>query len=490
VGLRNKSSRTVMSDSRAIIDIGSNTVRLVIYSGSPRAPRVVHNEKVTARLGRAVAESGKLGNRAMTTARAALARYAMLLRVQGVTDVETVATAAVRDASNGAEFLASLVPLGLKPRLLSGEEEAVTSAMGVIGAFPGASGVVADLGGGSLELIHIDGARSTHGTSLPLGTLRLPALRADGAAKFSRRIAKQIKASGWQSAGGETLYLVGGSFRAFARFAMIELGWPLDDPHGYTLSPVAAVKACQSILHRKLPLIVPGVSAARIASLRDTAALLMAILREIDPARLVFSAWGLREGLIYAGLPPVQRKQNPLLEAMAAFCDAQGVPVAAVQAVTDWTAAAAGQQEHKELRLAATMLALAVQGVEPNLRAGQAIEWALHKRWIGIGPEAQAVMAACALASAGRGPLPAELAALATPDALAAGTRWGAAIRLARRLSGLSSKVLEASSLTVADGRLVLSVRKAYAALYTDMIEKDLRALAMLLACQGEFRSI
>ena len=123
---------------QAIIDIGSNTVRLVIYGGPARAPAVLYNEKVTARLGKGVAEDGKLSEKAMGTVLAALGRFEALLRLRGVKKVQTVATAAARDASNGPAFLARVAALGLNPRLLSGEEEAVTSARGVLAAFPGA----------------------------------------------------------------------------------------------------------------------------------------------------------------------------------------------------------------------------------------------------------------------------------------------------------------------------------------------------------------
>ena len=120
-----------MSEPRAVIDIGSNTIRLVIYGGPPRAPAVLYNEKITARLGRGVAENGRLGARAAGVGLASLARFATLTRLKGITEVDTVATAAVRDASDGQAFLEKVRGLGLNPRLLSGEEEAITSAMGV-----------------------------------------------------------------------------------------------------------------------------------------------------------------------------------------------------------------------------------------------------------------------------------------------------------------------------------------------------------------------
>jgi exopolyphosphatase/guanosine-5'-triphosphate,3'-diphosphate pyrophosphatase len=173
--------------ARGIIDIGSNTVRLVIFGGPPRAPAVLHNEKIQARLGKGVAETGRLSEKGMKLALTSLARYAAILRLHRVEDVQCVATAAVRDAPNGGEFLDRVRDLGLSPRLLSGEEEAVGSAHGVLSAFPGAHGIVGDLGGGSLELIDIADDRCTHGTSLPLGTLRLPALREEGGASSPAR---------------------------------------------------------------------------------------------------------------------------------------------------------------------------------------------------------------------------------------------------------------------------------------------------------------
>jgi len=149
MGLRDKTLRQASSERRAVIDIGSNTVRLVVYGGPPRAPTVVLNEKVSAKLGKGVAETGSLAPKARATALAALGRYAALVRAMGIQQVHTVATAAVREAVNGALFLSEVEALGLKPQLLSGEEEAQTSALGVIGAFPAGSGVVADLGGGN-----------------------------------------------------------------------------------------------------------------------------------------------------------------------------------------------------------------------------------------------------------------------------------------------------------------------------------------------------
>ena len=144
--------RKTAADARAIIDIGSNTVRLVIYGSPTRAPEILHNEKVTARLGKGVAETGMLSEKSSALALAALERYRVLLALKGVERVDVVATAAVRDAANGAAFMDQVRAMGFEPRLLTGEQEALTSAHGLRGAFPGAVGIVGDLGGGSLEI--------------------------------------------------------------------------------------------------------------------------------------------------------------------------------------------------------------------------------------------------------------------------------------------------------------------------------------------------
>lgn len=487
-------TRTVgrgMNDQRAIIDIGSNTVRMVIFGGPQRAPSALFNEKVTARLARGVIDNGLLSDKSMAIALTGLARFAELLKLRDVREVEVVATAAVRDAQNGGKFLAQVERLGLKPRLLSGEEEAVTSAMGVLGSFPGARGVVADLGGGSLELVHVEGEACEHGISLPLGTLRLPKLRDGGNAKFARRIHRVVRSADWQCQEGEALYLVGGSTRAFARVAMNEMAWPLDDPNGFELPPERALQICRSLLRGSLLRVPEGIGASRMAALPDTAALLSALIKEIRPERLVFSSWGLREGLLYASLGKAPREQDPLLAGVFAFAETMGIPAAHGAMVAGWTAEAnpADGAHRESLRLAATMLALASQRLEPNLRAGHACDWALRKRWIGINAEGRAVMAACVLANGGRASPPmADLERLASPQSLREAQIWGLAIRLCRRLSGVSPQALANSRLTVEDGTLVLAVREDLKPLFTDTVEKDLRALAERLDLQPTFR--
>lgn len=466
---------------RAIIDIGSNTVRLVIYGGPPRAPVVLHNEKVTARLGRGLAETGRISGKSATLALTALARYAALLRIQGITSVDAVATAAVRDATNGQELLERIRALGLNPRLLSGEEEALASAHGVQAAFPGAQGVVADLGGGSLELIHIAPDGCEHGASMPLGTLRLTALRSAGPAAFRKTVQRQLAAAGWGGSQQQPLYLVGGSWRALARVAMQRDDWPLDDPHGHELTAPAAAALTKALKAGKPAKGLAGVPAGRVAAMPDAAALLEVLLQELAPTRVVFSSWGLREGVLLAGLDAATLQQNPLLAGVTDFAEGRGIPAALARQVADWTAPAAGQPADEPLRLAATMLALASFRAEPNRRVTEAMDWALHKRWIGASAQDRAMLAATALAHAGQVDLPPVLHQLAAPDRLHQAVGWGLAIRLCRKFSLCLPEVLLGSALSVSGAGLHVSVTPAHAPLLTDGVDKHRRNLAQWL---------
>ncbi|WP_126173604.1 Ppx/GppA family phosphatase [Altericroceibacterium xinjiangense] len=475
-------NRSKSTDARAVIDIGSNTVRLVVYGGPRRAPTILLNEKVTARLGRQLAKTGSMPEEACSLALGGLARFALLVTEMQVEDVQTVATAAVRDADNGAEFLERVAALGLAPRLLSGREEAETSAFGVLGAFPGASGIVADLGGGSLELVEIAQDAPSHGLSLPLGTLRLPGMRAQGAAKFDKSVRRMIAQADYAAEKGENLFLVGGTLRSFARYAMVAAGSPLEDPHGYVLDPAQAAEVCAALSTGKPGELerIPGISSSRAAMLPDAAALLGVLIDELQPSRLTVSAWGLREGLLYQAMTPITRAQDPLLAGAADFTSPSGATLVTATVVAGWTAdiaAAAGDGPHR-LRLAAIMLALALARLEPNIRRRHALDWALHKRWIGVGAPDRAVLGAALLGACGSSKLPGELQDLASPEQLKEGLIWGLATRLCRKLAAGTVRSFGETRLRVEDDAVVLHLSERLMPLYQDSIEKDLKQVA------------
>lgn len=473
---------------RAVVDIGSNTVRLVVYAGPPRVPRAWLNESVSARLGRDLVTSGRMPEKAMNQALGALARYATIVADLGISDVLTVATAAVRDAENGPDFLAMVEERGLKPRLLSGEEEAQASAYGVIGAFPGARGVVADLGGGSLELIQVENEACHHGESLALGTLRLPALRAQGAKKLSDAVTDGLRRTHWTAGPLENLYLVGGTWRAFAAFAIASASLPLRDPHGFSMTADEATRVA-----KKLCVISPAeleefqdISPTRAAGLPDAAALMRALLEELKPDRIIVSGWGLREGLLFRRLSSKVREQDPLLVAAADFAEPRGGPTPHANTIADWGALEPVTPEQRPLRLVSAQLALAAWHLEPSLRERHAFEWAMDKRWVGISPSERAWLATALLASTGKAAPPPELERLADWNALQNALCWGLTIRLARRLAAGSDATLRKSSLKLADGRLVLQIDPGRAHVATPKVLSDFKNLARWFGAEPE----
>lgn len=477
---------------RAVIDIGSNTVRLVVYCGSLRAPETFHNEKVAARLGRDLAESGLIPDKAAASALNALRRFQALVKDLGVKQLDVVATAAVREATNGPEFLASVRDIGLDARLLSGEEEARASATGVIAAFPKSRGVVADLGGGSLELVSIDNDADHHGQSLPIGTLRFETLRANGPASFKHAVQSELASAGWATEHPGPLYMVGGTWRAFAKFAMLRLDHPLSDPHGLRLRADEA-----DDIAKKLARVDPNelratgrISGLRSAALPDAAPLLRVMISELAPSELVFSAWGLREGVLHQRLQPLARQQDPLLAGIAHFTAWRGGSVSSAAMIAGWaTAVVNGDGATSErLRLAATMLTLAAWRVEPNLRTRHALDWALEKRWIGVDMPGRARIAAALIGACDQPALPAELLALASEKLLREALGWGLAIRLCRRIGGGSRSSITSSALSVEGGMLVLSFDRSAAALLGDTVRSDLDNLADWLGLGSEIR--
>jgi exopolyphosphatase / guanosine-5'-triphosphate,3'-diphosphate pyrophosphatase len=175
----------------SVVDIGSNSVRLVVYEGLVRAPTVLFNEKVLCGLGKGLADSGRLNLKAVDNALAALRRFKALSHQAGATEMYVIATAAAREASNGPEFISQAEALlGVSIRVLSGREEAYYSALGVISAFYKPDGIAGDLGGGSLELVDVQDRQIGNGITLPLGGLRLSDM-SDGSLAKAQKIAKQ-----------------------------------------------------------------------------------------------------------------------------------------------------------------------------------------------------------------------------------------------------------------------------------------------------------
>ena len=471
----------------AVIDIGSNSVRLVVYEGPARAPAVIFNEKVPAGLGRGLSIDGRIADEDATRGLVALRRYALLARHMEVKDLQCVATAAVRDATNGPDFIAGAAEAGLTIRLLSGEEEAEAAGCGVLSAIPDAHGIAVDLGGGSLELAEVAHGEVGRCVSFPLGVLRLPALRKDGPQGFERAVRKMLRSAGWPgNLVGRPLYLVGGSWRALSRLDLELTKDPLAvlDQHRLPRSALRRLlRATKRMSYDELKAI-PGMASNRAATLPDAAALLAALVNIIDAPEMTVSSSGLREGLLFQSLDRKVRAQDPLIVA----AEFEGRRLARFaphgRAIADWIAPLfAGEAPgDSRIRLAASLLSDVAWSANPDFRAERGTEIGLHGNWRGI-DIAGRILLARAL-HAGFGGADADFPAmgpLVDEERLARARQWGLAIRLAQRLTGGVEAPLKASALGEVDGRLTLSLDPGWHHLAGESVERRLRSLAQAL---------
>jgi exopolyphosphatase/guanosine-5'-triphosphate,3'-diphosphate pyrophosphatase len=468
----------------AIIDIGSNSVRLVVYSGATRIPSVIFNEKVLAGLGKGVGETGAIDPQAEARALAALARFRLLVRQMKVVRTRTVATAAVREASNGAAFLDRVQALGFKPRILSGEEEGKRAGQGVLSAIPEANGIVGDLGGGSLELVEVAGGRVLRSASLPLGVLRLDALAEKG--NFARRVAKAVAGAGFEGAcRGRPFYLVGGSWRALARLDMALIGHPLPVTHQYDM-PAGRPKELHDLLKGDKAAIADlgSVSISRFPTLPNANLLLDALVGVLDPGGLIVSAFGIREGLLYDELSRAERLLDPLIVAAGEAGAGLGRFAQHGDLLDRWIAPAFDDDPRcARLRLAACLLADIAWAAHPDFRAERGIDMALHGNWVAIDAAGRVMLAQALFCNFGGGrdlPYPA-IAALASPAELKRATAWGYAMRLGQRLSGGVAVGLRHSRLVRDGDTLRLDVDREAAHLVGEIVERRLKSLASAL---------
>ena len=467
-----------------IIDIGSNSVRFVAYGGSARVPTSLFNEKVVAALGRGLAKDGKLDEAATERALHAIARFRQLSRDMRVKKLHTVATAAVRDASNGLAFLKRVAALGLKPRLLSGPEEAGLAGLGVISAIPRANGIVADLGGGSLELIGVARGAAGEGVSLPLGVLRV------GDAPDPKALTTAIRdaVAGSRLAGAAKdhgLYLVGGSFRALAQLDLRAARHPLPIVHQHQIVPARLPEIEKLIADTPRDELkkLSRLSGNRLGALPAASAILEAMIEVLEPRRVIVSAFGLREGLLYSELDSTRRDEDPLLAAALEIGERLGRFGDHGAALDQWIAPLFPDDDTdaRRLRLAACLLGDIAWNAHPDYRAERAVDLATHGNWVGIDARGRAILGRTLCAAFGGELNSAGLKSLISPAEDERAGQWGRAIRLAQRLSAGTEAVLRHTSLSLRERKIILNVAPRHRALYAEAVERRLTQLGTAL---------
>ena len=478
-----------------VIDIGSNSVRLVVFDEPARLPTPRFNEKVLCGLGRGLGETGMLDGEGMRQARVAIRRFVALARLMQVAKLEVVATAAARDAGNGAEFIHAVEAENeVSIRILSGTEEAMYSAYGVLSGIPEAEGVMGDLGGGSLELVAIEKRKVADSVTLPLGPLRIGGI--GGYNQIKAFIDARLADVTWlKRQQGKPLYAVGGGWRAIARVHMAQSKSPLHIIHQYTLPRDMALEFTRLLAKQGRESVqrMEGVPRRRQDALPLAALVMRRLLKVLMPSEVVFSAQGLREGLAYAMLDDAMKAQDPLL----AFCThmAQRESRYSVHGEElDRFIAPLFERETaamKRLRLAAALLADIGWRVHPDYRGEQALGLILHAPFGGITQNERALLALAIFARyAGTASDPVAAPAWQMLDTAQVDYALviGLGLRLGQTLSGGVPGVLGDSRLRFLNGNLVLELPQRLDALNGEAVQRRTEALAKALNRGWEVR--
>jgi exopolyphosphatase/guanosine-5'-triphosphate,3'-diphosphate pyrophosphatase len=473
-----------------IIDIGSNSLRLVIYDGISRAPQILFNEKVMAGLGRGMNVSRVLNPKGVPMALDNVERFVALARRLNVERLDVLATSAVRDATDGPAFIKELkARCGITVNVISGEREGQLGAYGVTAGLPDADGIGGDLGGGSVELITIGDKLTPHVVSMPLGPLRL--LGEGGEAAARAEIDREIGTLDWLGeAKGKDFYAVGGAWRAIARIYMEHADYPLHVLHNY-VPPLAEFERFLELLFRQskrsLEKLI-SVANKRQETLPLAAYLLHRLLGTMKPRRIVFSAFGLRDGHLYDLLSERERHRDPLLCAATNMAEATprfGMDSAELMA---WTGGLfPGETPAVRRWREATILLSDIGWPEhPDYRQEQVFNRALRMPVPGIDHPGR-VFIACALHAryGGRAdaPLTESVRPLLDDDTLKQSLVLGHALRLAYTLVGGASGLLGDTELSRAGQVLTLSVPEGMSIYTGEAVRRRLETLGRALGC-------
>jgi len=451
--------RALQPRRSAVVDLGSNSVRLVVFEGNGRVPMAIFNEKAVLRLGRGLQTSGLLNEEGVAQALTVMARYYAIARAMGADPFEVLATAAVRDASNGPAFVADLqarMP-GVPILILPGEREAALSAAGLLCGIPGADGILADIGGGSLEMVALNAGQVGRAQTLPLGIIRLSD-RSGGDPIRARALAEaDLAGVPWLSEGaGRDLYLVGGAWRALARVHIAQTAYPLNIVHHYTISREEArdLTGVLAAASRKSLEKMPGVPRRRVDDLALAAVVLRRVLRATGARRVVFSANGLREGWYMQRLSASIAAEDPMLATAQDFSRQLGRDPTLPPWLIGWTQPlfAFESNEARRLREAACWLSDIGSHDHPEYRAEQSFFRVLHQPGVTLDHHARAYLAlvtALRYEAEPETPFLAVAHRLLTPEAAQRATVLGCALRLAYTLSAGTPDLLAGTRLIV-----------------------------------------
>ncbi len=294
-----------------IIDLGSNTTRLILMAYQPHLCfKLIDEVSETVRLAEGASDDGLLQPLPMKRSIEALKMFYTLCRAADVQQIVAVATSALREAANQYDFLAQLKQqTELDLRILSGEEEAYYGYLGVINSLPFTDGIVVDIGGGSTEVTAVRGRAISVASSQPVGVVRLTErfVQSDPISKKDFRALEQAVAATFAELDwlkpdvGPTMAGLGGTVRNLARIDQKLRNYPLDRLHGYiftreALDDIVELLRRSTLRERES---LPGLNRERADVILAGAMILRQLMYQGDFPQLMVSGQGLREGLFY-----------------------------------------------------------------------------------------------------------------------------------------------------------------------------------------------
>ena len=488
------------ASSVAVIDIGSNSVRLVVYEQMARSLVSVFNEKTLCGLGREVQSTGLLAPDAVDKALTSLKRFHALCKIQRVGRIFAIATAACRDARNGADFIARAERIcGVPIEILSGPREARLSALGVVAGIHRPDGIVGDLGGGSLELIDVRGHQVRGGITLPLGSLALQDLAHKSLKRAERIVKNELSEVPRLRAGrGRTFYAVGGTWRALARIHIVQSGYPIKVMHGYSIPAQDALDFAQRLRRLAAANMLANIEAvadARRPLLTYAALVLEHVIREAKPKTITFSTFGVREGLLYSMLPESERAKDGLICAAQTLNELLSRSARHAQELIEWTDRLARvvhlreSEEDRRLRHAACLLSDIAWRVHPDHRGEQTLELIINGNFGSITHQGRAFVALSVFfryaGLSEENQPPSVIQEQVTPAMLERARMLGAAFRVAHLISAARPGVLPATHFRSNGRKLMLVFEHRMVDLVADRVGSRFRQLARLLGRSG-----
>jgi exopolyphosphatase/guanosine-5'-triphosphate,3'-diphosphate pyrophosphatase len=441
-----------------------------------------------------VLSTGLLAKDAVDKALEALVRFRALCDAMKVGKVWAIATAACRDARNGPAFIAQAEKVCRVPiPVLSGRREAELSALGIVSSIHEPNGIVGDLGGGSLELTDVHGYKLKSGMTLPLGGLALQDLSAKSLAK-AEKIARAAlgDADLLRHGRGRDFYAVGGTWRSLTRLHMWQTGYPLHVMHGYVIPATEALEFSR-LVRRVDPETLSKieiVTQARRPLLAYAAVVLEHVVRIARPRRIVVSALGVREGLLYSFLSEKEKKRDALIAAAQELNTLRSRSPRHGEELSDWVdrfMTSSGINETPEevrLRHAACLLADIGWRAHPDYRGEQSLNVISHAAFVGVDHPGRAFIALAVFfrhVGLADDELSPHVRELATSRMIDRARVLGAAMRVAYLVSGAMPGVLPHTPMLVERGKLRLKLRGKYHALAGERLYARLRQLARIV---------